>query len=212
MPERETRVLEDPQLAKIFTCATRGAIIKELALRPRSTSELSRMLDISPPAVLYHLRILEKAGLVRLDRVEKVRNNFTEKFYALTSPSFMVVGDGRRKKGPVPRRGAAPTEFKFIAKLEGVDEYLEGFGLKMKEGSAQEWEDRAMEVMAIISRHARELGKDLFGQIDEGFSEEQMELVQTVASTLAPMAVARAMDDPDMLSALRALKASTQTL
>jgi DNA-binding transcriptional ArsR family regulator len=212
MAEQETRILEDPSLAKIFTCPTRGAIIKEIALRPRSTSELARMLDISPPAVLYHLRILEKAGLVRVERVERVRNNFTEKFYVLTSPSFMVFGDGKRKKGPVPRKGAAPAEFRFIAKVEGVDDYLAGFGLRMKDGTAQQWEDGAMEMMGIISRHAMELGKELFAQLDKGFSEEQLERIQTVASTLAPMALARALDDPEMLRTLRALKASAEAI
>ena|SRR5579859_1530638 len=48
---------------------TRRAILKRLAAGPANVKELSRPFDMSGPAVCKHLRVLERAGLVRRSRV-----------------------------------------------------------------------------------------------------------------------------------------------
>ena len=54
------RALADP---------TRRAIIGALARGPKTVSEISRPFDISLPAVSKHLKVLERARLVRRRRV-----------------------------------------------------------------------------------------------------------------------------------------------
>ena len=44
---------------------TRRAILERVAARPRAVGELARGLPVSRPAVSQHLRVLERAGLVR---------------------------------------------------------------------------------------------------------------------------------------------------
>ena len=47
---------------------TRRAILKRLAAGPTNVKELSRPFDMSGPAVCKHLRVLERAGLIRRGR------------------------------------------------------------------------------------------------------------------------------------------------
>ena len=52
---------------------TRRAILKRLAAGPANVKELSRPFDMSGPAVSKHLRVLERAGLIRRGRDAQTR-------------------------------------------------------------------------------------------------------------------------------------------
>jgi DNA-binding transcriptional ArsR family regulator len=205
----EIRVLDDVKLARIFMSQTRGAILKEMAVQPRSISQLARTLGISPPAVHYHIKILERAGLIAVTRVETVRNNLVEKFYTATSPCFMIFGEETSRHGPVPPKGR-PDKGTWIAKVEGTDEYLSGFGLRIKEGCKSELEQGVIKLMQIISSHAQDLSKGLFAQLDDGLTKAQLNRIESLAATLAPIAVAHALDDPELIETLRSFRAMVE--
>ncbi|TDD37422.1 transcriptional regulator [Actinomadura sp. KC06] len=63
-PDRVFHAVADP---------TRRAIVERLTLGPASVSELARPLPMSLPAVVQHLQVLETAGLVRSEKVGRVR-------------------------------------------------------------------------------------------------------------------------------------------
>jgi len=52
---------------------TRRAILGRLATRDMSVTELAEPFDMSLPAVSKHLRVLERAGLLRQDKEGRVR-------------------------------------------------------------------------------------------------------------------------------------------
>lgn len=52
---------------------TRRAMIEKLSEGPVSVSKLAKPLDITLAAVVQHLRILETSGLVRTEKVGRVR-------------------------------------------------------------------------------------------------------------------------------------------
>lgn len=52
---------------------TRRALVDRLATGPATVSELAAPLPISMPAVLQHLKVLEEGGLVRSEKVGRVR-------------------------------------------------------------------------------------------------------------------------------------------
>lgn len=52
---------------------TRRAIVEKLSEGPISVSHLARPLEITLAAVVQHLQILEKSGLVRTEKVGRVR-------------------------------------------------------------------------------------------------------------------------------------------
>ena len=52
---------------------TRRRMVERLTTRPASVSELAEPLEMSLPAVLQHLQVLEASGLVRSEKVGRVR-------------------------------------------------------------------------------------------------------------------------------------------
>ena len=52
---------------------TRRGLVERLSRGPASVSELARPLPMSLPAVLQHLQVLEASGLVRSEKVGRVR-------------------------------------------------------------------------------------------------------------------------------------------
>lgn len=52
---------------------TRRAIVEKLSEGPISVSRLAKPLDVTLAAVVQHLQVLEKSGLVRTEKVGRVR-------------------------------------------------------------------------------------------------------------------------------------------
>jgi DNA-binding transcriptional ArsR family regulator len=52
---------------------TRRAMLARLTRGPTSVSELARPLDMSLPAVMQHLAVLEESGLVRSEKLGRTR-------------------------------------------------------------------------------------------------------------------------------------------
>jgi DNA-binding transcriptional ArsR family regulator len=67
---------EPAQLDRLFTALADGnrrAMIDRLGSGPASVSDLARPLDIALPSALKHLAVLEAGGVVRSDKVGRVR-------------------------------------------------------------------------------------------------------------------------------------------
>ena len=65
-----------PNIDRIFHALgdpTRRAIVVKLCAGPLSVSLLAMPLNITPTAVIQHLQVLEESGLVRTEKVGRVR-------------------------------------------------------------------------------------------------------------------------------------------
>ena len=65
-----------PPLDQVFHALadpTRRGMVERLVRGPATVSELSRPLEMSLPAVLQHLQVLEASGLVRSEKAGRVR-------------------------------------------------------------------------------------------------------------------------------------------
>lgn len=52
---------------------TRRAMVERLSRGPASVSELARPAEMSLPAVMQHLAMLETAGLIRSEKIGRIR-------------------------------------------------------------------------------------------------------------------------------------------
>ena len=52
---------------------TRRAILARLAQGPKQVGEIAAPFDITGPAITKHLKVLERAGLIRQDRIAQSR-------------------------------------------------------------------------------------------------------------------------------------------
>lgn len=69
-------MLNQPTIDQIFLALadpTRRAMIERLSFAPASVSELAKPFDMSLPAVVQHLATLETIGLIRSEKLGRVR-------------------------------------------------------------------------------------------------------------------------------------------
>jgi DNA-binding transcriptional ArsR family regulator len=69
-------MLNHPALDLVFQALadpSRRTMVERLGRGPASVSELAQPLDMSLPAVIQHLRVLETSGLVRSEKMGRVR-------------------------------------------------------------------------------------------------------------------------------------------
>jgi DNA-binding transcriptional ArsR family regulator len=65
-----------PDLDDVFHALadpSRRVIVEQLSRGPASVSELARPLTMSLPSVVQHLQVLESSGLIRTEKVGRVR-------------------------------------------------------------------------------------------------------------------------------------------
>jgi DNA-binding transcriptional ArsR family regulator len=84
-------VVQDPKQLRALGDFTRGRIIGLLGQRAASTTELATALDMPKGTVGHHLKVLEKAGLIRVVRTRQVRA-LTEKYYGRVARLFELKG------------------------------------------------------------------------------------------------------------------------
>ena len=85
---------------------TRRAMIENLSEGPVSVSKLAKPLDITLAAVVQHLQVLERSGLVRTEKVGRVRTCSVE-------PKGLTVVE----RWIADRRSLWEARFKRLGKL-----------------------------------------------------------------------------------------------
>jgi DNA-binding transcriptional ArsR family regulator len=98
--------IEEPERLRAVADPTRGRIIALLNQRAASTTELATALDMPKGTVGHHLKVLERANLVRVVRTRKVRA-LTEKYYGRVARLFLLKSVD--ETAPKELRGGAIT-------------------------------------------------------------------------------------------------------
>ena len=81
-------VVRAPEQLKALADDLRGRIVVLLRERARSITELADKLGLPKGTVGHHVKVLERAGLIRVVRTRKVRA-LTEKYYGRTARLFL---------------------------------------------------------------------------------------------------------------------------
>jgi DNA-binding transcriptional ArsR family regulator len=119
----DTMLVADSAQLRAMADPFRTSLIQLLRDRARSTQEISGELSVPKGTVGHHLKVLERAGLIRVVRTRKVRA-LTEKFYGRTARLFLYQtedpADGRAISAVTLRQAASEAE---LAPL------VTGFGL-----------------------------------------------------------------------------------
>ena len=85
----ETLVVSDTAQLRALGDEVRGRIVGLLRERAASASDLAKVLEMPKGTVGHHLKVLEKAGLVRVVRTRRVRA-VTEKYYGRVARLFIL--------------------------------------------------------------------------------------------------------------------------
>ncbi|MFT3853097.1 MAG: winged helix-turn-helix domain-containing protein [Ilumatobacteraceae bacterium] len=85
----ETVPANTPAQLKALADPIRGSILHLLAERAATTTELAEALDRPKGTVDHHLKVLQRAGFVKVVRSRKVRA-LTERFWGRTARTIMI--------------------------------------------------------------------------------------------------------------------------
>jgi DNA-binding transcriptional ArsR family regulator len=92
-------VVEDADGLRALADELRSRIVTILRDRAYSTTELAALLEVPKGTVGHHLKVLERAGLIRVVRTRRVRA-LTEKYYGRVARLFLLqAADGSDDEG-----------------------------------------------------------------------------------------------------------------
>jgi DNA-binding transcriptional ArsR family regulator len=100
MPNIQT--LDDPRYIKALSHPLRVRILAILEERTASPNQLAEALDASLGVVAYHVRTLERLGLVKLVRTNQVRGAIEHHYKAQPRPT--ISDEGWAAAGPVAKQ------------------------------------------------------------------------------------------------------------
>lgn len=109
----DTLVVDRPEQLRALSDDLRSRVIALLRERALSTQQLSEILGVPKGTVGHHVKVLEKAGLIRIVRTRQVRA-VTEKFYGRTARLFLFQtedpADARALVATTLRQAASEVE------------------------------------------------------------------------------------------------------
>lgn len=73
MPNSQTAAQQLDRMFHALADPSRRAVLERLAEGPASVGELAKPLTMALPSLLQHLRLLEECGLIRTEKVGRVR-------------------------------------------------------------------------------------------------------------------------------------------
>jgi DNA-binding transcriptional ArsR family regulator len=98
----DVAVIDDPVAAAVSLDPVRGRLLAELA-QPGSASTLAARMGLPRQKVNYHLRALERHGLVELVE-ERRKGNMTERVMRATASSYVISPAALSAVAPDPSR------------------------------------------------------------------------------------------------------------
>lgn len=85
-------IVEDPVQLRALGAEVRARIVGLLRERAASTTELAAALDVPKGTAGHHVKVLERAGLIRVVATRRVRA-MTEKYYGRVARLFVLQSD-----------------------------------------------------------------------------------------------------------------------
>jgi len=84
------RILSDPKIAQLVLQPTRWRILSELSNEEKCAKDLAQAFKTSEQVICYHLRELERAGLVTLEKTIKKRGAMA-KYYRAEEKAIAII-------------------------------------------------------------------------------------------------------------------------
>jgi DNA-binding transcriptional ArsR family regulator len=101
-------VTTDEQLRAVSNL-TRHRIIALLRFEPATITQIAERAGLAKGSSSYHVRLLERAGLVKVVRTRKVRG-VTERYYAVAARSIVLPDPGTGQPDVLMRQAVADLE------------------------------------------------------------------------------------------------------
>ncbi|HEX2036130.1 MAG TPA: helix-turn-helix domain-containing protein [Chloroflexota bacterium] len=111
----DVAVIEEPEVAEVSLDRTRARLLAELA-EPASATVLAARVGLPRQKVNYHLRELERHGLIRLVE-ERRKGNVTERVLRATAASYVISPQALAPVAPDPARAPDRLSARWLLAL-----------------------------------------------------------------------------------------------
>ncbi|MCW2915036.1 MAG: ArsR family transcriptional regulator [Actinomycetia bacterium] len=108
----EVAVIEDPAAAEVSLDPVRARLLAELA-EPASATMLAARVGMARQKVNYHLRALERHGLIELVE-ERRKGNVTERMVRATAASYVISPSALAAVQPDPARSPDQLSVRWL--------------------------------------------------------------------------------------------------
>lgn len=112
---REIMVVDDPDTVKLLFSGRYGDILDLIDSHEMSVSDIAKILKVNPGSAHYHLKELEKRGLVLIVR-EETKGNIVKKYYRTAARTISIDSSKYRMMRP----GESDPSEEFQDKIAGL--------------------------------------------------------------------------------------------
>ena len=88
--QKAIHFVDNPEEIRLLANFIHREILQLLSEHPMTLTELSRMIGLTKAAIGYHLKLLKRANLIYIKRVEAENHGILQKFYSPIA-NFMIV-------------------------------------------------------------------------------------------------------------------------
>jgi len=113
----DVAAISDPSAAEVTLDRTRARLLAELS-QPASAASLAERVGLPRQKVNYHLRLLERHGLVELVE-ERRKGNCIERVLRATATSYVISPEALDTVAPDPRRAPDRRSARWLLALAG---------------------------------------------------------------------------------------------
>jgi|SRR5271157_86772 len=96
---REIMVIDDPDTMRMILSGKYNDVLELIDSHEMSVTEIAKTLKINPGSAHYHLKELEKRGLVKIVR-EETKGNMVKKYYRASARNFYLNGSRFKTLSP----------------------------------------------------------------------------------------------------------------
>ncbi len=176
------KVVNDPQEFQLLADGTRRKIIFLLRATEMTVSQIASNLGLTPQAIYHHIKKLQKADLVTVEREERV-GHLIESYYRATAEAFLcsvgVTPSGREffeKQTKTTLDALVRIGFKLEYDEDDIQHLIEKQDELLKCCGEKDYEENLKDTLDDIDNNTLALVKDfgtLIASTDEEFKKKQ---------------------------------------
>lgn len=192
---RDVQVVSSVEQLKALLDRKRLTILRMLAERPMTVTQVADELRLVPASIHYHVKVLERAALVELVDTRE-RSGILEKYYAATARDFAVdPALGHSAHAPAAALDAIVRDMRAAAAAIASGPVDQGTVLTAQLGAAKLAPDRAREFAHRLENLIAEFMSSGDAKAEAG-GEGEGEALYSMALALYPVPGRAGADEP----------------
>lgn len=158
------KIIHNPRIIRMLADPVRSEILRLTTMRPMTETQLAKKLSLAKPSIWHHLKILQNATLIKIEKIKPGKHGILEKYYKPQAALF--IEDWGQLSLKLKRR-FIPRKIQLLKGMLSAIEYVKGKENEPIEISSETLEELAQELAKKILNAARKYeGQELAVDVD----------------------------------------------